>query len=136
MCFMALINLITLGAFSSCSSLDKVDIKEEKRTVASRDYECTFTEIIDGQKSSFIFTPDNLKLVVTNEKFGSETLFLEEDNFISGGFTYIQDKKSKIGQWPVKKIEFISFSSAPKVTISFQRTPSSVKAKTFSKSCE
>ncbi|MBC7711719.1 MAG: hypothetical protein H7177_00170 [Rhizobacter sp.] len=127
------LSVLVLGVLSSCSSYKNT---EETRKLASKDYECSFKETIDGQKSSFVFTPDNLKLIVTNDKYGTETLFLEEDNFISGGFSYVQDKASKGSQWPVKKIEFLSFTSSPKVTINFKRTPASAKEQTIVKYCE
>jgi hypothetical protein len=128
-----LLTIFLMSLLSSCSSINNL---EEARKLASRDYECSFVETIDGQKSKFIFTPDNLKLSISSEKYGTETLLLEEDNFISGGFSYVQDKSAKESQWPVKKIEFISFSSTPKVIINFQRTPASSKEKSIVKFCE
>lgn len=127
------LSIFVMSVLTSCSSYT---YKDEARTVASKDYECSFTEVIDGQMSQFVFTPENLKLSITNDKFGTETLYLEEDNFISGGFSYVQDKAEKKGQWPVKKIEFLSFTTSPKVTISFARTPASKKEKTITKLCD
>ena len=108
---------------------------EEARSVASKEYECSFIDMGDGEKSEFVFTPDSLKLKVTNAKYGTETLYLEEDNFVTGGFTYVQDASKNRSQWPVKKITFISFSTKPKVTVHFNRTPASDKPRSITKIC-
>ena len=127
------LSIFVMSVLASCSSHT---IKDETRSVASKDYECSFAEVIDGQMSQFVFTPENLKLSITNDKLGTETLYLEEDNFISGGFSYVQDKAEKKGQWAVKKIEFLSFTNSPKVTIRFARSPASKKEKIMTKLCE
>lgn len=128
-----LLSVLLMSVLTSCSSYQN---KDEVRKVASKEFECAFTEMMDGKKTQFIFSPASMKLSVTNEKFGNEVVFLEEDNFISGGFSFVMDKKEKDGQWPVKKVEFISYAAKPKVTVNFVRTPASGQERTITKFCE
>lgn len=117
-------NLVALVLLSGCSSF----APKKERELASKEYECRFSETINGEKTDFVFVPDSLKLQI-----GSEVVFLEEDNFVTGGFTYVQAPK-KASDWDVAKVEFISFSHNPKVTVDFKRTPASKKM-TLSKFC-
>ena len=125
-----LMNLLFLSFLSGCSTHGP---HPKERKLASKDYECKFTETIAGEKVDFVFIPDALKLMVTNSKSGLETIYLEEDNFVSGGFTYTQAKGKEV-DWLLSKIEFISYTASPKVTVDFKRTPAS-KAVSISKSC-
>jgi len=61
---------------------------------------------------------------------------LEEDNFIEGGFSYVMDKKEQNAQWAVKKVEFISYATKPKVYVHLSRTPASKKEKIITQYCE
>lgn len=118
---------------ASCSSYEH---KKEVRKVASKEFECSFSEMMDGKKTEFIFSPGSMKLSVTNEKFGNEVVFLEEDNFVEGGFSFVMNKNEKEMQWPVKKVEFISYAAKPKVTVDFVRTPASKAEKSITRFCE
>lgn len=120
-----------LSALAGCSSVPQ---SGEKRTVASSEFQCRFDEMIDGEKTEFSFSPDSLKLSITSPKTGVEVVDLSEDNFIAGGFTYVQDPKRKVNDWDVKKLEFISFTATPNVKINFKRTPAS-KSQTIAKNC-
>ncbi len=125
------LSALLMLAVSSCSSIQPKD----ERKVASKDFECNFSQMVDGKKTMFIFTPEALKLSLTNEK-GNEVIFLEEDNFLSGGFSYVMDKNQKSKEWPVKKVEFSSFAEKPTVTVSCKRTPASKIEKTYTSYCE
>ncbi|MBC7430083.1 MAG: hypothetical protein H7336_15820, partial [Bacteriovorax sp.] len=48
------LSVLVLGILSSCSSAPH---KEAVRKLATKDYECSFGEIIDGQKANFLFAP-------------------------------------------------------------------------------
>ncbi len=124
-----LANLVVIAALSGCSSP-----QYKERVVASKEYECRFSDTLNGEKTDFVFTPDALKLSIAGARSGTETLYLEEDNFVSGGFTYVQ-AKGKEKDWILSQVEFISFSTEPKVTLNFKRTPAS-KALSISKKCE
>lgn len=113
-----------------CSSTRHTD----KRGVASSEFQCKFEEVIDGEKAEFAFSPDSLKLSITTAKTGVEVVDLSEDNFISGGFTYVQDPKRKVNDWDLKKLEFVSFTATPNVKLDFKRTPAS-KAMVLAKNC-
>lgn len=127
---------VLMTALASCSSNQyKTENPVENRTVASKNFECSFSDVVDGIKTQFIFIPENLKLSMSNDQ-GQDVIALEEDNFLSGGFSYVMDKKEKVGQWSLKKIEFISYATQPKVTINFERTPASKKEKVISHFCD
>lgn len=115
-----ILSVLLMSVLVSCSS-------QPQRQFASKEYECSFKD----QDSKFVFTPESMKLRVNDE-----VIALEEDNFIKGGFSYVQEKGVKNSQWPVKKIEFLSFSTTPMVTVSFKRTPASKSEVTFTKYCE
>lgn len=119
-----------LSVLAGCSSAPY----GEKRALASSEFQCRFDEMIDGEKAEFSFSPDSLKLSITTPKTGVEVVDLSEDNFISGGFTYVQDPKRKVNDWDVKKLEFISFSATPNVKLDFKRASAS-KAQTIAKNC-
>ena len=123
--------LITLTVFSGCSS---TPVSWEKRSVASSDFQCRFEEVIAGEKTQFAFSPDGPKLSISTPKTGVEIVDLSEDNFIAGGFSYVQDSKRKVNDWDLKKLEFVSFTATPSVKLDFFRTPSS-KAETIGKKC-
>lgn len=127
-----ILSAVIMSVLAGCSSQP---YKGEERAVASKNFECLFSDIVDGKKTQFVFTPENLKLSMMSDK-GSDVVILVEDNFIAGGFSYVMDKKEKAGQWPVKKVEFISYATKPKVTVNFMRTPASKKEKTISQYCE
>lgn len=120
--------LMVLALLSGCSTSPY-----KERVVASKEFECRFSETINGEKTDFVFTPDALKLSIAAPKAGSEMIYLEEDNFVSGGFTYTQ-AKGKVNEWAVAKVEFISYAAKPKVTVNFNRTPASKKF-TVTKDC-
>ena len=124
----ALILISTI--FGGCSS-PKVVIERE---TASKEFQCRFEEVVNGEKAQFVFSPDKLKLLISSSKMGEEVLMLEEDNFISGGFTYVAAKDKKLSDWSIKKIEFISFAERPSVMVDFSRTPAS-KAQVIAKNC-
>lgn len=123
-----LVGLMMISFLTGCASHP-----QKERVVASKEFECRFSETVDGEKMDFVFTPDALKLSIAASKSGNEMLYLEEDNFVSGGFTYVQ-AKGKEKDWVLSKIEFISYAASPKVTLNFKRTPAS-KALSFSKEC-
>jgi hypothetical protein len=118
------IALLAAASFLSACSVAPVPapIETENRTIASKEYECQFEEDINGQMTSFVFSPESLKLSITNDKLGSQTILLEEDSFISGGVTYISSPGNAKSNWTVKKIEFMSFVSKPSVTLSLKKT--------------
>lgn len=122
-------NLMALVLLGGCATT----APHKERVVASKEYECRFSETIGGEKTDFVFNPNGLKLQIIAPKAGTEVVFLEEDNFISGGFTYAQAAK-KATDWDVSKIEFLSFTTNPKVTVDFKRTPASKKM-TVTKFC-
>ena len=123
--------MITLTVISGCSTKAT---KWEKRSVASSDFQCRFEEVIAGEKTQFSFTPDGLKLSISAPKTGVEIVDLSEENFIAGGFSYVQDPKRKVNDWDLKKLEFVSFTATPSVKLDFKRTPAS-KAETIEKKC-
>lgn len=124
----ALVGLLMISFLAGCASHS-----EKERVVASKEFECRFSETVNGEKLDFVFTPDALKLSIVAPKSGNELLYLEEDDFVSGGFTYVQ-AKGKEKDWVLSKIEFISYVPSPKVTLNFKRTPAS-KALSLSKEC-
>ena len=97
-----------------CSNISR---KEEKvRDVASNLYQCKFEESINGQNAQFIFTPENLELSVESANSEMKMIKLREDNFITGGFSYIQEGDSH-QDIKVEKIQFTSFTSSPRVSV-------------------
>lgn len=123
-------NILTLMTLAGCSSWSS---PKKERALASEEYQCHFSEMIGGEKAEFVFIPDALKLKIQTPSKGEEVIYLEEDNFIAGGFTYTQSPK-KGQDWDVSKVEFVSFVASPKVSIKFARTPASKKL-SVSKSC-
>lgn len=123
--------MAVLSVLAGCSSTPS---SWEKRSVASSEFQCKFEEVINGEKAMFAFSPDSLRLSITTPKTGVEIVDLSEDNFISGGFTYVQDPKRVVNDWDLKKLEFVSFSATPNVKLDFKRTPSS-KSQTIAKNC-
>ena len=113
--------LITLFVTSCATKTDHTD----GRAVASKEYECHFEEVVNGELSKFILSPDSLKLAVTSPKLGTEVIYLSVDNFVTGGFTYVRDQRKDTSSWDLKKIEFQTFSATPSVKVDFKRTPSS-----------
>lgn len=123
--------LITLFV-SSCATRP-VDV--DGRAVASQEYECHFQEMVDGEMSKFVLSPDSLKLAISSPKTGTEVIYLSADNFVSGGFTYVRDLARDTSSWDLKKIEFHTFSNTPSVKVDFKRTPAS-KAQLIAKDCQ
>ena len=130
-----ILTLVFSAAVSSCSTYKNTEKNMEDRKVASIDFECSFSDMVDGKKTSFVFIPELLKLSMTNDK-SSDVVYLEQDNFLSGGFSFVMDKKQESKEWPVKKVEFISFAQKPKITVSFMRTPAGERQRVISKVCE
>jgi hypothetical protein len=107
------------------------------RQIASKEFQCSFNEVIDGKKINFIFNPENLLLTIFDDENNASTLTLLEDDFVSGGFTYSLDKdKTLTENWKFRKMDFISFTDSPKVVLQFLRTPASDKALKITKPCE
>jgi hypothetical protein len=129
---------------SSCSTETVTNIFHGKssgpdgtRQIASKEFQCSFNEVIDGKKINFIFNPENLLLTIFDDENNASTLTLLEDDFVSGGFTYSLDKdKSLTENWKFRKMDFISFTDSPKVVLQFLRTPASDKALKITKPCE
>lgn len=122
--------LITLFV-SSCATHKEFT---DGRAVASKEYECHFEEVVNGELSKFVLSPDSMKLAVTSPKTGTEVIYLSVDNFVTGGFTYVRDLSKDTSSWDLKKIEFQTFSATPSVKVDFKRTPAS-KAQTIAKDC-
>ena len=125
-----------MSVVSSCSSYKPVKPVIESRTVASADYVCSFKEGDLKMGTQYNFSPSKLNLAVVSEKYGSEVVYLEEDSFIKGGFSFVMDKKEKAKKWLVKKVNFVSFTSRPEVAVTFSRTPASQKELTVQAVCE
>jgi hypothetical protein len=83
--------------------------------------------------TSFVFTPDSLKLSMAGPKMGSQTIILEEDSFISGGVSYVASAGNPKSAVTVKKVEFSSFTSKPSIVVSMKKGN---KVSRVAKSCE
>lgn len=123
--------MIILLAATGCSSAPST---KDKRGVASSEFQCRFEEMVDGEMAEFSFAPDSLKLSIKTPKTGMEVVDLSEDNFIAGGFTYVQDPKRKANDWSVKALEFVSFTGTPSVKLALTRMPAA-ETKTIVKNC-
>lgn len=90
-----------------------------KRIVASSDFQCSLEGHLDKELARFVFTPEDLKLSISTAKKGEEIHFLSEDNFIAGGFSYVEELGGPEKNWKIKKVEFLSFVAKPKLSITF-----------------
>lgn len=116
-----LVILLSVSFTSACSMAPKPAPVIEKREIASKEYECKFEEELNGEMTTFIFSPDSLKLSISSKKIGQQTLILEEDSFISGGVTYIASAGNPKSTLSVKKIEFTSFVAKPSIVVSMKK---------------
>lgn len=122
---------IIILATTACSS---APYSKDKRGVASSEFQCRFEEMVDGEMAEFSFAPDSLKLSIKTLKTGIEVVDLSEDNFIAGGFTYVQNPTRKANDWDVKALEFVSFTGTPSVKLALARIPAT-ETKTIVKNC-
>ncbi len=115
---MALILLTLIFVASGCSSpisRSKSSIGEDRK-IANDNFKCSIKE----DKREYTFTPSLLKLEIKEGVSTVETIFLQENDLLSGGFSYIPDDNNR-GKGDIKKIDFYSFVKSPSLSIEFKK---------------
>jgi len=111
---MALILLPLLT--SSCSSLKSQVPAIEVRKIANDIYKCKIKE----NNLEYIFMPHLKKLEIKEGVLILETIFLQENDLLPEGYSYVPDNKSR-NYAELKKMDFYSFAKFPSLTIEFKK---------------